>query len=764
MDPRDVPGSSDTIGEGIDTMGSAIGGGSESRSPVGPYWADVRDYGASTDYGFDNTPVFQAAVDALAASLNAARSTNPALRVVGTVYVPQATGYYYFSGPVWVDSPFIEIWGDGEGSVLSMHTAVCHPIFIFGLRRQVPAGPGVPKLLVADASYRPDLFGKLDTVAVGAPGQRWGFRSNGDSLIQSQGSPLSSGGTGSFGTADNWAETTTLTVEVAVGGPTGGAMPGNIPIAGLGVATKGQLYPFTLYTDAPNSFVVLFCTQATRFGPTTTRRFGFSSGSATGVQKLAFQIDLGAAQVSAFVNGLQVATSNILGADFAPGFAFAENDYYPLLIGDSGGNRPSLGNVGGFDFNLYGFCISRTIRYQPKAAGLPQVRADNPATPITDLYRYFTPRFSPASELDAGTIGYLTFKDAPGGRLLTVQGGGAANTCTSSAFLLHSLMTVPGGIAQNAVRDLQLIGGNLYGQNVAVGQVIDLKFKGVRSSAAYHAIGSLSNGANYTVRLEECYLDGCDSGYFALDQILWARNVTFASAGRATMRFVGCDVDAQNTTVEFGIPSNQSTIKAHTGDYGGNYTFRNLVVDYEGDSYQHAAIYCESHPYCPSTSLRLEDVYLGSIGNVPLVMLKEVDPSFPKSTLIVDNLQAYTDQFRAAIDVDGPNWYGEVKNLVGIGEAPRIAERASFGAACNVVIRETRYKAPPRSHLWYAGAHILEVRSPADGQYTEWRCAATGTCGTTSPPLWVGLNPVSSGPAAIAGYILNQGYITAALS
>jgi hypothetical protein len=129
----------------------------------------------------------------------------------------------------------------------------------------------------------------------------------------------------------------------------------------------------------------------------------------------------------------------------------------------------------------------------------------------------------------------------------------------------------------------------------------------------------------------------------------------------------------------------------------------------------------------------------------------------------VDNLQAYTDQFRAVIDVDGPNWYGEVKNLA-VGEAPRIVEEASFGPTCNIVIRETRYKAPPRSHLWYAGAHIFEVRSPADGQFSEWRCVASGTYGTANPPLWAGMNPLSSGASSIAGYILTHGYITASLS
>ena len=45
------------------------------------------------------------------------------------------------------------------------------------------------------------------------------------------------------------------------------------------------------------------------------------------------------------------------------------------------------------------------------------------------------------------------------------------------------------------------------------------------------------------------------------------------------------------------------------------------------------------------------------------------------------------------------SWYGEVKNVVGIGEAPRIVHEATYGTACNILVRETRYKAPPRSHL-----------------------------------------------------------------
>jgi hypothetical protein len=230
------------------------------------------------------------------------------------------------------------------------------------------------------------------------------------------------------------------------------------------------------------------------------------------------------------------------------------------------------------------------------------------------------------------------------------------------------------------------------------------------------------------------------------------------------MRFVGSNANIENLTVVFAAPQNQSTIKIHTGDYGGNYSFRNVSVDYEGDTYLHAAFYCENHPYASSTSLRLEDIYLGTIGSVPLIMLREIDPAFTKATLIVENLQTYTDTFKAVLDVDGPSWSGEIKRLGGIREAPRIDFHPTLGPECHVVIREHHYKAPPRTNQWVVGAHILDVPSPVDGQFTEWRCISTGIFGTAVPPEWSGINPVASKNTKLAAYVLNHGFITATLS
>ena len=742
-------------------MTLAIGGQGVANPSHDPYWVNVTDFGARADSTFDNTAAFQSAVDAVAAKI--AATLQPGLRTVGTVFIPGAVQTYMLYKSVWVDSSFIEIRGEGRGTRISSFPQTNHAHFIFGLRRQATVHVNnQTRTLVADSNYRPDLFGKLDATAAPRVGTRWGFRSHGDALIQSQVSPLSVGCRSLRGdfTADNWIETKQLTLEFAVEGPNGGVMPGSMQLFGMGDTSSGTAYPYFVYTTAPNMYQIKFDTQAAAFGDHQSRTFWFSSGSATGVQRITIQIDLVASQVSAYVNGTQATVNGILGPNWGPGLQFAENDYFPMLIADAGGNRPSLGNANGFDFSLYGMLCSRAIRYRNDGAGQPQRRLDNPVNVINDGYRYFT-----ANADDPGMMGYLAFTEDPATntRLLNVQGGPAVGVHVSSAYLLHAYQSLPGGILDNAIRDVHLMGGHLYGQNIAVGQVIDLKITGVRSTDAYHAIGSLSNGANYTVRLEDCVLDATDSGYFGLDQGLWARNIIFAGAGRATMRFVGCNVHMENLFVTYASPNNQATIKIHAGDYGGNYTFDTLTVDYEGDVYLQSAIYCEAHPYAAATSLKLKDINLGTIGNAALITLRDGLTWFPEAYLSVDNLQAYTNQFRTALDLEGPKWRGEIKGLA-IGDAPRVSHTHKYGDGSNVVIRETGFKAPPRKNAWCSGAHSFEVRVPADGQFAEWRCLASGAYGTATPPVWVGLNPMNVSAGSMAGYVLNHAYITATLS
>ena len=135
---------------------------------------------------------------------------------------------------------------------------------------------------------------------------------------------------------------------------------------------------------------------------------------------------------------------------------------------------------------------------------------------------------------------------------------------------------------------------------------------------------------------------------------------------------------------------------------------------------------------------------------------------FHRCLLSVNNLQAFTYVYKAAIDVDGPLWHGEVTGLPFFG--PPFIHRGKWGTKSSVVIRDTKFTGTPRAFPWYSGAHVLEVRSPADGQFAEWRCVTTGAYGTSKPPVWYGMNPINATPSGMAAYVLNHAYITAALS
>ena len=130
--------------------------------------------------------------------------------------------------------------------------------------------------------------------------------------------------------------------------------------------------------------------------------------------------------------------------------------------------------------------------------------------------------------------------------------------------------------------------------------------------------------------------------------------------------------------------------------------------------------------------------------------------------LSVENMTAFADDYLAAIDVDGPLWYGNV-DAMGLRGKPFL-HRQRWGTKTNVLMRDPKYTAPPSMYPWYAGAHALEVRSPADGQFSEWRCVQSGTYGTSTPPVWLGLDPFNITPNGLAAYVLNHVYVTAAFS
>ena len=240
-------------------MSLAIGGSSAPATPAhGTLWVDVRDFGAAADGMTDNSGPFQAAIDYLISQISGLVTTK------GIVYIPSAPGGYLVGKSIWVDAHNIEIQGDGWGTCIFMTTYLRQPIFIFGIGRvQFGISNGTNISLQADATNRPDLFGKLDTSAVNAPGTRWGLRTNGNSFAQFHASPICAG-VGSFENvqySDLWGETTQLTVEFCIEPPTGQTFPLGAPLLGIGSIPVDPA-PFCIAIwDTPTKVLVVFRTS-----------------------------------------------------------------------------------------------------------------------------------------------------------------------------------------------------------------------------------------------------------------------------------------------------------------------------------------------------------------------------------------------------------------------------------------------------------------------------------------------------------------------
>ena len=751
-------------------MSLAIGGSAAPGRPAhGDLWVDVRDFGAKADNGAtDNAGPIQAAIDALGAKLN---YNNTPYGMKGVVYIPSASGTYVVNKTIWVDSPNIEIQGDGWGSQVQMNPSLKHSVFLFGLRRVESAtvnGATVPVQI--DAAHRPDLFGKLDSSVVTGPGQRWGIRTNGDSFVQVQASPMSSGPMSAAGgyTSDYWSETTKLTVEFCIEPPDGGGFPLNTPLVAMG-NTYYQPSPFTVSVwDDPKKIIVSF--QTSDIGPVYgagPRAFAFLLNGATPPYRIAFQIDLDNAACSVFVNGVQTSiiyTYNLTPTSpfpFAPntGLRFQQNDYFPLMIGADNIRGPVLTTTPGIDLRLYGLRFSKTIRYRNLGAGQPQTRADAPAAPINDLYAYFTK--------DGATIGYFALTDNPStaGRVVSIQHGNTASTggVGSGLFLQHANGN---NLVGNAIRNLSVVAGLGHGQAISIASVYELTLENVRAVNGFHGVGSFNTFTNYIIYINKCTLQGFDSAYYGALQTVHGSDIYCLQSGKATIRLLGSNGNWRNIFISYASPVAECFVKLHSSEAGGNHSFENLQADFEGDTLTQAAIYCEANAHTPATSLLLKDILLGTVGSkTALVMLKDLGTlggSYNRCWLSVNNLQAFTNDYLAAIDVDGPLWHGEVRG-VALG-GPQFNHRQKYGTNTNIIIRDTKYVAPPRKYPWYAGAHALEVRSPADGQFSEWRCVASGSYGTANPPKWIGLNPLSLSTNGLAAYILNYAFITATLS
>ncbi len=171
-------------------------------------------------------------------------------------------------------------------------------------------------------------------------------------------------------------------------------MPGGMQLglaATAGILANSGAGSWLLQTTGTNAYQLVLVTAPSRFATTwSLLSFNFSSGAATGVQRISVQADLTAGVVTAFVNGTQVA---VTGSTLPANSTLNENQYFPFSINSFADSKPGSNNV---DFAVYGFCLSRSIRYANNGTGQAQIpHPQFGGTPTTSLW--FCPARRPAA-------------------------------------------------------------------------------------------------------------------------------------------------------------------------------------------------------------------------------------------------------------------------------------------------------------------------------------------------------------------------------
>jgi hypothetical protein len=416
---------------------------------------------------------------------NAARFNGNAPRV--TAFVP--AGWYACSGRI--DLPdYVELKGEGGSTTIASWQGYAHTPVTIG----IPTGGLDPK-------YRPDPWNggnpKLDATAITGPGQRHSIATNGDAFINAPASPFSHGGAATkFQGADAWTETRKLTQDFAIEGPKGGPIPAGAALFGVGDYAGSSPGVFFLRVDAPNVFTLLVSTQAARHEDWSSRSvqyFRFSTGAATGVQRIAVSLDLDAGKVRAYGNGVQLDVQPFVTTTWPdPKRSLNENRYDSWSMNH--GASPPSGPY--FDWTLHGYSVRRSCPYADDGAGRPQRRIDG--GPIGDRWRYF-----PTAPVEwADVIGYLPL-DEPDTtqRDITIQGGGASY----GGFHCVGYLITPGVVnsSKAGVAEIAIRGGPGYGYGVMMGAVLGTRFRGVEASGGLVGIGNMPWGANYTITLDD---------------------------------------------------------------------------------------------------------------------------------------------------------------------------------------------------------------------------------------------------------------------
>lgn len=719
------------------------------RYPHGRQFADIRDFGAKAD-GSDCTLAIQAAHDSLLDTNGQAGFQNG---TQGVVYIP--SGRWTCLSPVWLDGDRIELHGEGPSSVLTTSNVGAPPV-ILGLRRKTIWRGGtlfakLPHTFAPD--HRVDLFGKLDQTAARAPGQRFGLRPLPPSNTTGRADHFLTfwAGPPCFGAYDYWEGTQTLTIQFCIENPAGKQI-GKGHLMGMGGKNDfGGPSPWILmttdstYTDSKYHF--LFRTRdRSKDGKSQPRDFSFGDTTATGIQRVAIQVDFrngnaqGLCNLQAFINGVQVPVTRGFGtrlataSDSEPSFTpedqihFVPNESNTFTV-FAAAHTLSYPLYGISAYNLYGLRFNNALLYEDRGPGKAEQRIDH--KPVNDYLRYFDPATDHAS-----TICWLPLTDKPHepgrvtDRLVLVNHGAPAHGYQSyGLFTLnereYSTYDVVVGSKLSSVRLETALDS---GAALALGNCFECWLSNCEFAGGWYGVGSMNTGG-YDYKLHNNTMSGRDAAFYGYAMMVESDTMTRVDAGRTFLRLSNCKAKFNNIKIGNmdSVFKTDALIKIHgSGAYGSEYEFDTIETDNENSSAPATAlIYAERHPTM-ETVLKVSNVVTGNLApGVPVIKLVDYyggDRNIGPGYLWAKHILA-SDGF--LVETDSPYWRGVITDSVDVLENEVIRNTGPEGSSR--VLMESRVEGLPKAGRFVQGGHRLIVWNPKPGQPAEYVCTQCGT-------------------------------------
>lgn len=620
----------------------------------GPLTFDIRDYGGRADNGTTDNSV------AVAAAITAMRLIrDEATQARAYIFFPSAPGIYGINNPIILEDPYVWLIGEGPGTRLQQLGA--GSAIVVGIRTTEPISGGT---LALDSTYKPDLFGKLDTSCVGSAGVAYGWRTNKNSSILFAASPFSHGpkDAANYGLAA-WSNVNKLTIEwnaEYLGGGTkfpGGFVGGIYMIGGLGSKTV-----HAVRSGGSAGEWDLEITDAAGLVGTAT----MTDSVTTGPQRGAFFIDLTNRTCVGYLNGKQVAvtTSGALWSG-SGSTTFWRNERDACLIGVTtqvADGRAPVSVFGGqteMDVGIYGFqFFIGNNPYTTPGTGGTQARTD--AGTVNDNFRYGVTNTT--AKPSTGIVANLYWPSNPQNNSRLVPSYcGATAALTHGYFIQMAMYSQKGGLEGCGLKDMRITGrGGQVAPTVAIGPILDFRVEGCTIDGGTQALGTLHMLANYPQDVRDCSLTGTDCGWFGAWTELKGNGIKFLNSGRAPIIAWASNASVEDVNVAHANDNCQAIVMSLGGLYGGDHSYRHWTVDFEG---QHCSVapfvfdqFSVQHHYI------VDDVYLGSAGDtVPVFLLRTLAGGTNTCDIRATMINAVSTAFSHSLVLDGSGFVGTVQ-------------------------------------------------------------------------------------------------------